>query len=327
LKDYYQADADALQSIINVRRKLLQLNVSINVSHIKGHQDRDKSPLTYSASLNVEADKLATKSLRLKKPKDVINTLAKASLLIHGLLVTIKHKGVLRKSYLSMEVRAFLDSSNLWYCGEIDKIWWKVYDMSIKAKSHSQQQFMKKFAHNRIACNYQQNKYFNYKISTCHACNSEVETQYHILICTACPARCKIWSKYILDLSTQLDNQQTNDTTKTIITQNVKCYLNNTECEPISTMVPDATKTLILASNEQKDIGWEHWFKGRITQEWATLVNYDIETIKTGQKFNSSEKWATDIIKLNWDFVYDMWMQRNKIEHDTNGDPGLQKNH
>jgi hypothetical protein len=326
LKDYYQPDADALQYIINMRRKLLQSNVSITVKHIKGHQDRDNTPLTYNASLNVEADKLATKSLKLKKPKIITDTLAKASLFIHGLLVTSEHKRVLRKSYLSMDLRAFLESSNLWHNGEIDKIWWKVYDMSIKARSRSQQQFIQKFAHNRIARNYQHNiKYYNYKSSICRACNSEVETQYHILFCTACPARCKIRSKFILDLSTQLDNQRTNDATKTIIIQNVKCYLNNTECEPISSMVPDATKTLILASNEQKDIGWEHWFKGRITQEWATLVNYDIETIKTGKKFNSSEKWETDIIKLNWDFVYDMWIERNKIEHDTNGDPELRK--
>jgi hypothetical protein len=147
------------------------------------------------------------------------------------------------------------------------------------------------FAHNQIPCNYQQNKYYGYKNSSCHACNSEVETQYHILVCTACtacpacPARSKIRKKYILDLSTQLDNQTTNITsniaTKTRIIQNVKCYLSNTECEPISSMVPDATKTLILAAKEQMSIGWEHWFKDRLTQECATLVKYNIATITT----------------------------------------------
>jgi hypothetical protein len=74
--------------------------------------------------------------------------------------------------------------------------------MSIKDKSRGQQQFIQKFANNRIACNYQQNKYYNYKDSICRACNSEVETQYHILTRTACPTRCKIRKKCILDLST-----------------------------------------------------------------------------------------------------------------------------
>jgi iron uptake system EfeUOB component EfeO/EfeM len=91
--------------------------------------------------------------------------------------------------------------------------------------------------------------------------------------------------------------------------QNVKCYINNTECESVTSIVPDATKTLILASSEQKTIGWEHWFKGRISLEWAALVKYNIETITTGKKFNSSEKWAMEIIKLCWDFVFDMWLE------------------
>jgi hypothetical protein len=61
-------------------------------------------------------------------------------------------------------------------------------------------------------------------------------------------------------------------------------------------MVLDATKTLILASFGQNAIGWEHWFKGKFSQEWASLVNYDIDTITTRKKFNSSKKWAKDII-------------------------------
>jgi hypothetical protein len=81
-----------------------------------------------------------------------------------------------------------------------------------------------------------------------------------------------------------LANQRTNEATQTIIVQNVKSYLNNTKCEIISIMLPDATRALIAATKEQQAIGWEHWFKGRITQEWATLVNYDIATVSTGKK-------------------------------------------
>jgi hypothetical protein len=90
-------------------------------------------------------------------------------------------------------------------------------------------------------------------------------------------------------------------------------------------MIPDASKSLIKATMEQDVIGWDHWMKGWFTKEWATLVNYDIETTNSGIKFNSSEKWANDIIHLNWDFLFNMWIERNKIEHDSDGDPELRK--
>jgi hypothetical protein len=126
----------------------------------------------------------------------------------------------------------------------------------MKDLSRGRQQFIQKFAHNRIACNYQQNKYYGYKNPVCKACMTEIETQHHIMVCTACPARARIRKKYLLDLSSLFANQQTNDVTQTIIIQNVKCYLNNTKCEPISSMVPDATRALIVAGNEQQSIGW-----------------------------------------------------------------------
>jgi hypothetical protein len=67
LKEYYHADADVIQSVIQLRKKLIKQNVIINVEHIKGHQDKGKAPFSFKACLNVEADHLATKSLKLKK--------------------------------------------------------------------------------------------------------------------------------------------------------------------------------------------------------------------------------------------------------------------
>jgi hypothetical protein len=122
--------------------------------------------------------KLAAKSLTMKKSKYCNRNLAKASLLMHACLVTGDHKRLLRKAYLSIYLRKRLESLNLWNHGDIDKIWWKVYEMSIKDKRCRQQQLIQKFATKHIACNYQQNKYYNYKNATCCACNSEVETQY-----------------------------------------------------------------------------------------------------------------------------------------------------
>jgi hypothetical protein len=162
-----------------------------------------------------------------------------------------------------------------------------------------------------------------YRSPICRACNEAIETQQHIITCTACPLQNKIRNKYIVDLSMYLENQRTNNDTKIIILQKVQSLLNVTDCETFNNIIPDATNTLKAAVQEQDAIGWDHWLKGRISQEWVSLINYDIATIDTGTKYNSSEKWATGIIDLNWDLVQNLWFERNKIEHDSEGNPDL----
>jgi hypothetical protein len=77
-------------------------------------------------------------------------------------------------------------------------------------------------------------------------------------------------------------------------------------------MIPDASKTLVKASQEQNMIGWDHWLKGRISREWETLVNCDIKNEDSGIKYNLSEKWAQEDIAMSWDFIHDMWLQKTQ---------------
>jgi hypothetical protein len=87
----------------------------------------------------------------------------------------------------------------------------------------------------------------------------------------------------------------------------------------------DATTSLIQAEYEQNQIGWENWLKGRWSMIWATLINYDIANVDSGIKHNTSEKWANEILKLNWEFVFNIWLERNKSEHDERGNPKLRR--
>jgi hypothetical protein len=72
-------------------------------------------------------------------------------------------------------------------------------------------------------------------------------------------------------------------------------------------------------------IGWGNWIKGRWSKEWASLQNYDIKNSDSGIKYNSSEKWAKEIITLTWEFIHSMWLERNSCEHDLQGEPEKRK--
>jgi hypothetical protein len=122
-----------------------------------------------------------------------------------------------------------------------------------------------------------------------------------------------------------MEKYRINPTTTKIISHNIGTWLKSTKAVKTKMIAPDSTPTLEKASEEQNKIGWGNWLKGRISREWGTLVNYDIKNIDSGQKFNTSEKWATEVILLNWEFAQKCWEERNKIEHDIMGQPEERK--
>jgi hypothetical protein len=183
--------------------------------------------------------------------------------------------------------------------------------------------FMQKFIHKKLPCNYRQQKYYNYKSSICMSCKEDVETQDHIFRCKSCPKRNKLRSDYFLKLSVLMEDHRTNESTKVLITQNVKNWFNNMPATNARTIARDATKTLILASTQQNEIGWDHWIKGRWSQGWATLQNYDIKHTDSGKIYPTSKKWAEEIVLLTWELIHQIWLERNNTEHDLAGNPEI----
>jgi hypothetical protein len=122
-----------------------------------------------------------------------------------------------------------------------------------------------------------------------------------------------------------MNKHRINQATTQVICQNIGNYLQSKDDVKAREIAPDATRSLIKAADEQSALGWEQWFKGRWSNEWLNLINYDINTIDSGIKFNTSEKWANEMITAVWEYVYNNWHARNSIEHDKNGDPECRK--
>jgi hypothetical protein len=84
---------------------------------------------------------------------------------------------------------------------------------------------------------------------------------------------------------------------------------------------PDASPTLIKAVQQQQNIGWKHWFYGRHSSTWGQLFNHEIDKRQPGANHITAETWDRDLILLTWNFAHEMWINRNKIEHDHDGNP------
>jgi hypothetical protein len=201
----------------------------------------------------------------------------------------------------------------------------EVHDTCLKDLSKKKRRFVQKFIQIKLPCNYRPQKYYNYKSSVCMSCKEDIETQDHIFRCSACPNRKQLKAKYFLELSVLLENHRTNESTKVLILQNVKNWFQNKSPIEAIEIAPDATNTLKMASKQQQQIGWDHWIKGRWSQEWATLQNHDIIHNISGKQNTTSKKWAKEIINLTWELIHQLWLERNNTEHGLLGCPEIRK--
>jgi hypothetical protein len=57
--------------------------------------------------------------------------------------------------------------------------------------------------------------------------------------------------------------------------------------------------------------------------QWGHLFNHEIDNNQANRNNFSAESWDKEIILLTWEFTHNIWITRNKIEHDTEGKPNI----
>jgi hypothetical protein len=220
---------------------------------------------------------------------------------------------------MSIQIRTYLQNKHNWNDKTIESIWWLTHEKAILSKSPEQRLFIQKFIHNKLPTNKRQKLYYPYKNDICSSCNTHKESQEHILQCTACPNRNIIQSKYIIQLRHNLDKYKIHPSINNIIIQNTIEWLENRSPPTTIEIEPNASKELLSTIQLQQDIGWNHWFYGRYVQQWGHIFNYEIDNTQPHRKNITAESWDKEIILLTWEFAHNMWISRNQIEHDTDG--------
>jgi hypothetical protein len=159
----------------------------------------------------------------------------------------------------------------------------------------------------------------------CRLCTNYIECNKHIIQCTSCNKREKLRKQYIHNLQTEMIKMGTNSTTIRVISAHLRAWFQETSPPDMNEIAPEASYQLQQAVKEQTSIGWDQWFRGRITRKWGELYNYDIKTPNIIIRRPSALKWGQTINCLNFKFVLEAWHARNENEHDTHGDPILRQ--
>jgi hypothetical protein len=65
--------------------------------------------------------------------------------------------------------------------------------------------------------------------------------------------------------------------------------------------------------DNQTEIGWQHFIRGRMLIEWGNMIN---DHLSTQRRYNfNAEHWGSKVLAINWKFILELWDLRNKEVH------------
>jgi hypothetical protein len=97
--------------------------------------------------------------------------------------------------------------------------------------------------------------------------------------------------------------------------QNIIAWMENRTPPTTREIEPNASHKLIHTIQLQNKIGWNNWFTGRNSQNCGFLFNFEHDNTTPGNKHRTAETWDRDIITITWNFVHEVWLQRNFTEY------------
>jgi hypothetical protein len=311
---------DVEMQILHEIELLSAIGVEVVLAHVPGHRDRKPgNPKDYDrqTQLNIMADELAT--YQLDHPSDSTYQEFpenKASLLINGEHITSKCTQRLRIAFLSQPLRQHMTRRFKWHSSVPDMVWWSAHGKALKILSHNDRMRLQKFIHDHLPTNHHQHKIAEHIEDKCAECHLNGEDDDHVLRCRAA-GREVIRTKWLQELSTFLRGEHTPQAVHDAILGGLEAWLNNNTIPTLESLVPDASKTLERAYRNQTTIGWRHFVRGRMANEWAELIKFQLSAQSIDTKVMSVERWGVQVISINWHSVLTSWEHRNTVEHGT----------
>ena len=304
---------ETLKSEYDVTEQIYRTQAAHNIKAtfywVKGHQDKNNTylELPLEAQLNVDADELAGEYQEEHgKFRPLVHVLPScpAMLAIRGISITSNYRKQLIRAYVEPQYIQHLQYKFQWSDSTTEVIAWKCLSLAIQRIGRNV--LITKVCNDLLptSATLQKMKYQNH--DTCILCKQR-ETRDHLLRCQA-PTRIKWRRQYVKALQHKLDKLET------------EFALGETLCTTIAEWLEtgkvDMSKYPIKYANaiiSQDDIGWRHFFGGKISQEWLTLQSESTTT--TSNKKQESYIWGAAIVETTLTKFIDLWELRNEEVH------------
>jgi hypothetical protein len=190
--------------------------------------------------------------------------------------VTAELSKTLQECFHWRQTRNYLKHSKKWQNNPVDKVWWLLHEKALVKFKSGDLTTTQKYLHDRLPNNYKNNKYYPYKPKDCSLCkDNKPKDTIHKIRCTKFTEGTKIRSKFTTYMLSTLNNLRTNETTTPVLMHNIKACLQDKSPVTLEEIAHNALTSLIKAVEDQEEIGWSNFMKGRLTPMWGELGNSD----------------------------------------------------
>ena len=110
-----------------------------------------------------------------------------------------------------------------------------------------------------------------------------------------------------------MENSDTKQELEVIALEGLMSYLEDRDFH--LNHIPEGCEQLI---EEQEEIGWNNFVKGRWSKEWCRLQEEHLETQQLRTEKNNGTTWVTSMISVLWTDVCELWEMRNQDRHGRN---------
>ena len=309
--DTLDADWDVLQAI---KEAMAHFNDHFSVSWVKGHQDDHKKfeDLSLEAQVNVMADELA-EDYRLCHPDEDLSHVPriganKAQLNLPWGTVTNKLKLELRLARTEETLVAKICEDNNWTRETFDKVDWTVHGRAIN-RFDNKFTTLVKMLHGILPVGRRVHKYDPIYLKSCPTCHCEEEVPAHLPICPH-ESREAWRQKLKSNFKKKLEKAHTEPPLIQIATDGLQAFLDNTDLamQPYDPTYHDLVE-------EQNEIGWDNFMKGRWSKHWTQMQDDYLSDTKLKTNKNNGTAWATNMVSTLWTDWFQLWTMRNEDRH------------
>jgi hypothetical protein len=138
------------------------------------------------------------------------------------------------------------------------------------------------------------------------------EDENHILRCRIL-SRQKIRDKWRSEIINFLSEQHTPPPIRYAICHGFFSWLESGRNTQDIPPLPYRNVEVMKVYDNQMDIGWQHFARGRMVIEWGTMINDHLAT-QCQYNFNA-EHWGSKLLSINWKYILELWELRNKELH------------
>ena len=173
---------------------------------------------------------------------------------------------------------------------------------------------IQKFIHRGLPTNKKLNDRDKEHPATCPSC-AEIETNEHILWCQN-PKRKTIRKDTANKITKNMKKYDIHVKIQECIVLGTKQWIENqttTIQKNELSFIPEGD--IDKAIDEQNEIGWGNFTRGRMASTWETIQDCRYKTNKSKEKHMEVNQWATSLISTMWEGLLQSWESRNDDQH------------